>query len=432
MPIDFGYAEEKKLGKPYDMKLLLRLYPFAKTYYRLFISVILLVVLITFLDLSLPYITKIAIDRYIVPQAETTGKEPSSVSEGIEDRKEKVRYYRADMEEADVKDVVQRYSELFVQTGMDALIPFKDLSRLEKQDLKILRKKDLSGVGQAAAVLLALVTCSFILNFFQVLIMEYIGQKIMHDLRVHLFSHVQRLSVSFFTKNPVGRLVTRVTNDIENMNELFTSVIAFVFKDLFLLVGIAIVLLNINLKLALVSFTVLPVVLLVSFRFSSLARDAFRILRIKLAEINSRLSETIGGIKIIQLFGQQEDNFQHFKKLNHENYLAGMRQLQVFAIFMPAIELLGAITVAMVVFYGGNEVLSGDISLGAMVAFISYMRMFFRPMRDLAEKYNVLQNAMASAERIFLILDNQDELPPPPFRFGRPTGEKHKTKRDNY
>ncbi|MBW2199841.1 MAG: ABC transporter ATP-binding protein, partial [Deltaproteobacteria bacterium] len=287
------------------------------------------------------------------------------------------------------------------------------LKKLAPEDLAVLRENDHAGVGVAAGVLLGLILFSFGLNFVQVMLMEYTGQMIMHDLRVHLFNHIQSLSVAFFTRNPVGRLVTRVTNDVQNMHELFTSVIVFLFKDLFLLIGIAVVLLSINWKLALVSFTVLPFVLYASFKFSSLARDAFRVLRIKIAEINTHFSETIGGIEVIQVFRQEKNNYRHFKNLNHENYLAGMWQIRIFAVFMPIIELLGLVSIAVVIFYGGGGVLSEKISLGALVAFIFYMRMFFRPIRDIAEKYNVMQNAMASAERLFLLLDNTDKLPLP-------------------
>jgi len=269
----------------------------------------------------------------------------------------------------------------------------------------------------------------FVLNMVQVIIMEYTGQMIMHDLRVTLFAHIQSLSVAFFTRNPVGRLVTRVANDIQNMHELFTSVIVFVFKDLFLLAGITLVLLSINWRLALVCFTVIPFVLYASIHFSGQAREAFRILRLKIAEINTRFSETIAGITVIQLFLQEKRNYLAFKRLNHEHYLAGMRQVHVFAVFMPVIELLGAVAIAVVIFYGGGEVLAETISLGALVAFLSYMKMFFRPLRDIAEKYNILQNSMASAERIFLILDSAERLPQcvPAVDFGTPSGSKTQT-----
>jgi ATP-binding cassette subfamily B protein len=407
MRTDFGYFEEKQLGKPYDVKLLRRLYPYSKPYKLLLFCSIIIVILITLLDLSLPYVTKIAIDQYIVPQVRSVGNRISDTAEN------KVRYLKADITIQEIESIVNKYPDRFKIYESYALISLDDLPKLEKEDLAVLRKDDFSGVAFVTSIFLVIIIINFVLNIAQVMMMEYSGQMIMHDLRVRLFEHIQSLSVAFFTRNPVGRLVTRVTNDIQNMHELFTSVIVFVFKDLFLLIGIAVVLLSINWQLALVSFTVIPFVLYASIHFAGQAREAFRILRIKIAEINTRFSETIGGITVIQLFLQEKKNYLGFKKLNHEHYLAGMRQVHVFAVFMPVIELLGAVTIGVVIYYGGGRVLSGSISLGDLVAFISYMKMFFRPIRDIAEKYNILQNAMASAERIFLILDSTESLPQP-------------------
>jgi ATP-binding cassette subfamily B protein len=202
------------------------------------------------------------------------------------------------------------------------------------------------------------------------------------------------------------------------MYELFTSFISFVFKDLVLLGGIAAVMLALNWKLALVAFGVLPVVALASIRFSRRARAIFRTLRVQVAEINTRFAETIGGMRVIQLFRQEAANYRRFEWLNHANYLSGMEQIRVLALFMPLIEALALAAVALIVWYGGGRVLDESLSLGALVAFISYIRMFFRPLRDLAEKYNILQNAMASAERIFLVLDTTTALPQPPAPSG--------------
>jgi len=407
MRYDYGYFEEKQLGKPYDVRMLRRLFPFVRPYRRLLFFSILLVIFITLMDLSLPYITKIAIDQYIVPEMNSAGtKVPNT-------HKEKTRYLRVDTTDPEIEAIARQYPDHFKRYESFALISFDNLELLKKSDLVVLRRDDLSGISFIAAIFLFITLVNLVFNFVQVMLMEYTGQKIMHDLRMQLFEHIQSLSVAFFTRNPVGRLVTRVTNDIQNMYELFTSVISFVFKDLFLLIGITVVLLKIDRDLALVSFTVLPFVLFASIRFSGHAREVFRVLRIKLAEINTRFSETVGGIKVIQLFLQERENYRSFAKLNHENYLAGMKLIHVFAIFMPVIELLGAIAIAVVIFYGGGSVISERISLGALVAFLSYMKMFFRPIRDIAEKYNILQNAMASAERIFLILDSDESLPQP-------------------
>jgi ATP-binding cassette, subfamily B, multidrug efflux pump len=409
MRFDYGY-EEEKLGKQYDLNLLKKLYLFAKPYRLLFFSSALLVILITLIDLSIPYVTKIAIDRYIVPRSVYHG-------ENAPDRENSKGYYRVDLSDPAVRKTLEKHGIGFKTGDSFALVPLDDLSKMSEPEIYAVRENDFKGVGLAAAVLLAIVFAGFCLNFLDTLLMEYAGQMIMHDLRMRLFTHIQSLPASFFSHNPTGRLVTRVTSDIQNMDEFFTSVIAVVFKDIFLLAGIMIVLLGISWKLALVSFTVLPLVLFVSFRFSTRAREAFRTLRVKVAEINSKISETIGGIRVIQLFLQEKENIGSFKKLNHENYIAGMKQIKVLAVFLPVIELLGSVSVALVIYYGGSSVLSEKVTIGALVAFISYMKMFFRPIRDIAEKYNILQNAMSSAERIFLILDNSNNRPESLMKF---------------
>ncbi len=399
MRFDYGY-EEQRLDKHYDLNLLKKLYAFGKPYRGLFSWAILLVISITLLDLALPYVTKVVIDRYIVPRT-------SNHEENHKHEEKRTRFYRADISNPKVSDILKKYNITYNKEEVIALIPYEKLAEMDRGDVFILRAKDIRGVGLAAAVLLALVITGFFLDFFEIMLMEYTGQMVMHDLRMQLFNHIQDLSVSFFTRNPTGRLVTRVTSDVQNMHEFFTSVISVVFKDIFLLFGIMIVLIGINWKFALVSFTVMPFVVIASFSFSNRAREAFRTLRVKIAEINSRIAETIGGIKVIQLFRKEGENYEGFEKINHENYIAGMKQIHVLAIFMPVIELLGSVSVALVIFYGGGNVISSEVTIGALVAFISYMKMFFRPIRDIADKYNILQNAMSSAERIFLILDNE-------------------------
>lgn len=407
---DYGYFEETKLGKTYDVRLLKRLHPFIRPYRLLLTASVGLVLMITFLDLALPYVTKIAIDRYIVPRTATATENKKSGRESAN------RVIRVDLADPQQQALVDKYGSLFKIEGRTATIGYDELSGLEKSDLALLRRNDLTGLAVLSAAFLALVVLDFILSFAQRMVMEYTGHMIMHDLRMRLFTSIQNLAIAFFTRNPVGRLVTRVTNDVQNMHELFTSVISMIFKDLFLLGGIAVVLLVLNWKLALISFTVLPLVMYAASNFSRRARHIFRDLRIQVAEINTRFAETIGGIRVIQLFLQEINNYRKFENLNHTNYLTGMRQIHVLAVFLPLIEVLAVVTVALVIFYGGGRVISGTLSLGALVAFLSYIRMFFRPIRDLAEKYNILQNAMASAERIFLILDSRERLPRPPAR----------------
>ena len=380
--------------------------PFLKPYHLMILASIFLVMLITLLDLAIPYVTKIAIDQYIVPKidSEVLKKDRTGQDESPS------RYLKIDPGNPGVRAVIDNHPDLFEKKGQWVIISYQHLSRLEPEEIAVLRKDDLVGVGRIGGIFLLIIVLNFGLNFLQKIIMEYTGFRMMNDLRLNLFDHIQHLSMSFFTQNPVGRLVTRITNDIQNMHELFTSVISLVFKDLFLLMGIASVLLVMNWKLALVSFLVLPLVGYTSLAFSGRIRDAFRALRIKVAEINTTFSEMIDGISVIQSFGKEAVAADNFSRLNHENYLAGMRQINVLAVFMPLIEVFGITTVSVIIFYGGKNVLAGKISLGVLVAFISYMRMFFRPIRDLAEKYNILQNAMSSAERIFLILDTNNPI----------------------
>jgi ATP-binding cassette subfamily B protein len=389
------YFEETRLGKPYDLKLLQRLYPFIRPHRRQLFWSIGLVILITLLDVALPYLTKEAIDRHIVPPAEpATGQ----------------RMLRIDVSDPLNAAIVQtRFPEAPIE-GTVAEVPYEAVSRLDAQELARVRRGDESGLALMAGVFLFLVVLDFLLNFAQSVIMEITGQRIMHDLRLRLYDHIQGLALAFFTRHPVGRLVTRATSDVQNMYELFTSFVSFVFKDLILLGGIAAVMLGLNWKLALVTFSVLPVVAAASIRFARRARSIFRTLRVQVAEINTRFAETIGGMRVLQLFRQEAANFRRFERLNHANYRTGMEQIQVMALFMPLIEVLAFAAVALIIWYGGGRVLDETLSLGALVAFISYVRMFFRPLRDLAEKYNILQNAMASAERIFLVLDDTTVL----------------------
>ena len=398
MRFDYGYDEEQRLGKPYDLKLLRRIWPYTAAHRVKLLFSVLLVVSITLLELSIPYITKEIIDRHIVPRARITDEKGAAACTNGQ-------WLMVDKSDPVVAAVVRRHPALFRQFGERTAIRLADLSRLDRETLGRLRHADISGLARTTVIFLLVVVAIFGFTFAQNMIMELAGHRIMHDLRMALFRHIQQMPLSFFNRNPVARLVTRVTNDIQNMHELFTNFISMVFKDIFLLVGIAVVLLTMNWRLALLTFLVLPLVVMAAFGFSNRVRDVFRELRTRVAEINTRFSETISGIKVIQTFRREKENFAAFDRLNHANYLAGMRQINIFAVFMPIIEMLGVTTTAIVVWMGGGYVLQQSMSIGALAAFIAYMRMFFRPIRDLAEKYNILQNAMASAERICLLLD---------------------------
>jgi len=245
---------------------------------------------------------------------------------------------------------------------------------------------------------------AFIIDVFQSIFMEYTGQKIILGLRCALFAHMTGLPVSYYDKNSSGRLVSRVAGDIENMNEMFTSVLVFIFKDLTLLLGILGVLFFINARMTATLSLIVPVIIIGVLAFSKILRNAFRTIRQKIAEINHSFSEGITGIKIIQTTATKGRFLERFKQLNQDHFTAAMYQIKIFAMFMPFIGFLGTISIALILWPGSFAVMNHTLTLGELVAFLSYMKLFFRPLRDLSEKFNLLQNALASAERIILVL----------------------------
>ena len=305
------------------------------------------------------------------------------------------------------------------------VVPHEWLNDLKPREILKIRAGDLRGVAMVGMVLLALLFISFGLGYVAYYLMELAGQNIMQDIRLHLFGRIQSQALSFFDRHPVGRLVTRVTNDIENLNEMFKSVVITVFKDIFILMGILAVLLYLHWRLALVSFIILPFIFGLTLLFSSLAREAFRELREKVAKINAFMQERISGMRVIQLFAREAYQMKTFARINHEYYLAGMKQIRVFAVFMPIMELLSSFAVALIIWHGGGKVIGEQLTLGSLVAFISYIQMFFRPIRDISEKYNIMQSAMASTERILEFMDHREEIPEPEQPVRPPQAEGH-------
>ncbi len=262
--------------------------------------------------------------------------------------------------------------------------------------------------GYAFALLIG-----FALEYAQTLLTTWLGQRVMFDLRREIFAHLQRLHLGYFDRNPVGRLMTRVTNDVEVLNELFSSGVVTVFGDLFTLVFIIGAMLWMNWRLALVTFAVLPLVVLAAFYFRNRIRDAFRQIRVRLARINAFLQERISGVIVVQLFGQEEQTNERFRAIDSEWLEAHLRSITYYALFFPVIEFLTAIALALILAYGGMEALGGGITVGVIAAFLYWARRFFRPIQDLSEKYNMLQGAMASSERIFRLLDTDPAVPAP-------------------
>ncbi len=272
----------------------------------------------------------------------------------------------------------------------------------------------LEGFLTLIIIYLLAITGDFISRCAQIYIMNYLGQKTMYDLRMDLFSHLQRLSLRFFDRNPVGRLVTRATSDVEVLNQLFSTGLVTVIGDLAMIAGIMIVMLWMNLKLALLIFSILPVLLVITFYFRKKMREAFRLVRTRLARINAFLQEALSGMSIIQLFNRQERTRKRFDTLNLDHMDAYLQTIFYYALFFPLIELIGTIALAIILWYGGLSVMEGTLTFGVLVAFIQYVEKFFKPISDLSEKYNIFQAAAASSERIFRLLDMKDIIPDTP------------------
>jgi ATP-binding cassette subfamily B protein len=269
---------------------------------------------------------------------------------------------------------------------------------------------DVSGLAAVAGLYVLSLLAAYVVRFAQTYLMQMTGQQIMLDMRREIFAHLQRLHVGYFDKNPVGRLMTRVTTDVDAVNELFTSGVVSVFGDLFTLFGIMGVLLVLDWRLALVTFSVIPLFFVVTNWFRKGARQSFRETRKWVARINAFLQENLTGMSVIQLFRREERNQAAFAVVNRKHADANMTAIFYYAVFYPAIELLAALAVALILLYGGSSVLRDTLTLGALVAFIQYSERFWRPISDLSEKFNVLQAAMASSERIFLLLDTVPEV----------------------
>jgi ATP-binding cassette subfamily B multidrug efflux pump len=264
---------------------------------------------------------------------------------------------------------------------------------------------DLEGLNRMALAFLAILLGSFVCEYVQTFAMQLTGQRIMFDLRMQIYTHLQRLDIQFYDRNPVGRLMTRVTTDVDVLNDLFTSGVITVFGDVFTLVGIMIVMLSLNWRLALVAFAVLPLIVLVTQWFRRNVRQSYRTVRTWIAKINAYLQENIGGMATVQLFRRERRNFRRFDEINRGHRDANIDSIFYYAVFYPAIEVIGALAAALIIWYGGGRVVAGALTLGALVAFIQYSQRFFRPISDLSEKFNLLQAAMASSERIFTLLD---------------------------
>src|SRR6267378_2425267 len=333
--------EEEALGKAYDSRLMRRLLQYMKPYKWRVVLALVMVAIVTPLELAPPAIFQKGIDAYFVP-------------------------------------------------AMHHVIP-EGTAR--------------SGIGWLSLLLLAVLVFDFLAQYIQIRIMQRVGQQTMYDMRREIFSHLQRLPMSYFDRNPVGRLVTRVTTDVDALNDLFAAGVVTMINDFFLLVVMAGLLFKIDRRLALDTLAVLPGILIVTMIFRKFVRDANRRIRTAIARINAFLQEYISGMSVVQLFNREHKAVEEFEKRNRDNMLAWRDAILAYALFYPAVEFLSFATIALIYWSGGNRILSGTLTLGVLTAFTMFAQRFFRPIQDLSEKFNILQSAMAASERIFKLLD---------------------------
>ncbi len=369
--------EEEVLGKAYDGRLMRRLLTYLRPY-KLHVAVALVAIILkSGLDVLGPFLTMIAIDKYLA-------KSPNSHS-WIGDR---------------------------------------------------LSDAPLTGIAQIGGLYVGILVFTFVLEFVQTYLMQWTGQKVMFDLRRQIFRHLQHIHVGFFDKNPVGRLVTRVTTDVDALNEMFTAGVVSIFEDVFVLAGIIAIMMNTNWKLALITFAVLPLIVYATKIFRDKVRDSYRRIRTAIARINSYLQEAVSGMLVLQLFNREKRAFNKFSDINTSHMEAFKDAIMAYAVYYPVVEVLASIAVASIVWFGGNGILrhaavssvaigfsrkslftfhtmQDVVSIGVLAAFIQYAQRFFRPIQDLSEKYNILQSAMAAGERVFKLLDTKIEVTSP-------------------
>jgi ATP-binding cassette subfamily B protein len=346
--------EEEILGKAYDARLMRRLLTYLRPYKWHVIVALAAIILKSGLDVLGPFLTKIAIDKYLA-------KTPNSHS-WIGDR---------------------------------------------------LSSAPLIGIAQIGGLYVGILIFTFAMEFVQTYLMQWTGQKVMFDLRRQIFRHLQFMHVAFFDKHPVGRLVTRVTTDVDALNEMFTAGVVSIFEDVFVLAGIIAIMMKMNWKLALITFAVLPLIVYATMIFRDKVRDSYRRIRTAIARINAYLQESVSGMLVLQLFNREKRAFNKFSEINASHMEAFKDAIMAYSVYYPVVEILSAIAIASIIWWGGNDVIRGFATIGVLVAFMQYAQRFFRPIQDLSEKYNILQSAMAAGERVFKLLDTKIEVTSP-------------------
>ena len=371
--------EEEVLGKAYDARLMRRLLGYLRPYRGMTAGALALILISSLLQLVGPLSVAVAIDLFIRPQGD----------------------------DARLAAVSRTVRDLLLARGIDP-----GAVRLE-------------GLAATAGVYLVALLVSFLVLYAQGYLMQLMGQYVMNDLRRQIFAHLQRLHIAFYDRHPIGRLVTRVTTDVDALNEMLSAGLVAIFGDILLLAGIVGVLFWLDWRLALAAFSIVPLLLLLTFWFKRKVRESFREVRVKIARINAFLQEHISGMPVVQLFNREARAFRDFEAINEAHRDANVRGIFYYAVFFPGVELITSLGLGLILWIGGGEVIAGTVSIGALIAFLQYAQRFYQPLADLSEKYNILQQAMASSERIFQLLDTPVAVASPadPYRPAAVRGE---------
>lgn len=401
--------DEQFTKKPYDLPLIRRLIAYTRPYRKLLLILAVLMVLSTFLELLRPYVLKIAIDDHIngiyKPMEQTDLNDPR---QGVVFGDQK--FIRLPAGSSGDARILETEGEFFLETQQQGTTQTLALSTAQLELFRGTDRRDLFLLG---GVFLIALLAKFVSDYVQVLWLNRTSQNIIFEIRQNTFSHIISRSLSFFDKQATGRLVTRVTNDTENLNEMYTSVLLNLMRDILMLVGIVVVMLRMDVRLALLSLSITPIILILSVFFRRKIRDNFRRSRAKLSSINAGLSENISGVSVTQAFRKEEKVYNKFHTMNEDYLTIAKEEVFLFSVFRPSVEMIRSLGIALLLWFGGANVMGGILEFGVLYAFIDYLQRFFEPILDLTEQYNILQSAMASSERIFEVLDTDESIPEP-------------------
>lgn len=406
--------ENDEMKKGIDRNLLKRLFSYTKGQRKYILLALFLLIFVVGAELARPIIVGDAVDSIISDykkplEVTKDGKTTYAVLVFLHDAKD--QYYRVDGLSEEEVAIYQAEYQIVSYEKEVATVEIGDKKykgvRLQEEDIREFRKKDFSNLWNAALIFVVVTVFGLVISYVQAILLQYTGQKIIYKIREEIFAKVQGFSVEYFNKEPVGKIVTRITNDTETLNEMYTSVIVNSIRSIITLVGISVMMFIRSWRLTLFVFMVIPFIVLSTMLFRKYSRRIYRDVRTKISGINTFLSEHISGMKIVQMFSKEEEVYEKFKKDNESLLQAYIRQLILFSIYRPSMYILYIIALGITLLFGGNLVLDGIISIGTIVIFIQYVSNFFDPIQQLAEQFNILQSAMASAEKIFSILDEE-------------------------